>query len=455
VAWDLPMHCDVGVPSYRGAFGADQAARLLWRAGFGPKPGQAAELAKLGLRDAVQSLTRPKSHDLVGPNPNDGEGGDLAPKDAWGHDHLWWLDRMVRSEAPLVERMTLVWHDWFATSKSGVPQRLMLDQNQLLRRHALGNFEALALDITRDPAMLLWLNGTSNNRWDVNENYARELQELFCLGAGHGYTERDVRELARALTGFRNDWKDSGPTRFRYDKAMHDPRPKRIYGKRGRFGWQEGVRLVTRHRRHPEFMVTKLWGYFVPTKPSPATVKALARLYVAKGREVRPLLEAILAHPDLYDGGKRMVKPPVVQAAGMLRAVGRGIDTTAWAWLCDSAGQYLFLPPNVSGWDDTRWLDTATFRARWQMAQYICEPAHLDPEGAAGKVPADPAGLVNAAIGFWGSPWISGTVRSGLEQYAADALAAASERWEKTVFPVLTLNALRMLVATSPDYLTS
>ena len=202
----------MGIPSYRGAFGEEQAARLLWRAGFGPKPGQAAELAKLGLHDAVRSLTRPKSRALTGPNPTDGDGGGLAPKDAWGHDHLWWLDKMVRSEAPLVERMTLIWHDWFATSKSGVPQKLMIDQNQLLRRHALGNFEALALDITRDPAMLLWLNGTSNNQWDVNENYARELQELFCLGAGRGYTERDVRQLARALTGFRNDWTDTpGP----------------------------------------------------------------------------------------------------------------------------------------------------------------------------------------------------------------------------------------------------
>src|SRR6478752_1191385 len=168
------------------------------------------------------------------------------------------------AQATLVERMTLVWHDWFATSKSGVPQKLMLRQNALLRRYALGNFEQLAVEITRDPAMLLWLNGTSNNRWDPNENYARELQELFCLGAGRGYAERDVRALAKALTGFRNDWNDSGPTRFRYDKKSHDPGYKRIYGKRGRYGWQEGVRLVTRHRRHPEFMVTKLWGYFIP-----------------------------------------------------------------------------------------------------------------------------------------------------------------------------------------------
>jgi uncharacterized protein (DUF1800 family) len=328
---------------------------------------------------------------------------------------------------------------------------LMLRQNALLRRHALGNFEKLALDVTKDPAMLLWLNGTSNNVWAPNENYARELQELFCLGAGRGYSEADVRQLARALTGFANDWTDAGPTRFRYERKLHDAKPKRVYGKRGKFTWQEGVKLVTRHRRHPEFMVTKLWGCFIPTKPSAATVKALSRLYVASKREVRPLLEAILVHPDLY--GARMVKPPVVQVAGMLRAVGRGVDTGDWAWLCEGAGQYLFMPPNVSGWDDSRWLDTATFRARWMMAQYICEPARLDPDKDSAS--SDPAELVRHAAAFWGSPALSGPVRAGLERYAADTLAEADEDWKRNVFPVLAENALRMLVATSPDYLTS
>ena len=164
------------------------------------------------------------------------------------------------------------------------------------------------------------------------------------------------------------------------------------------------MRLVTRHRRHPEFMVTKLWGYFIPTKPSPSTVKALvAAVRGAAAARCARCWRRSSRTPTSTTPGKRMVKPPVVQAAGMLRAVGRGIDTAAWAWLCESAGQYLFMPPNVSGWDDTRWLDTATFRARWQMAQYICDPARLDPDKVA-DVPADPAELVRRAVAFWGSP---------------------------------------------------
>ena len=149
----------MSVPAYRGRFGAKQAERLLWRAGFGPAPGQAAKLARKGLRGAVHSLTRPHGKPrLSGPEPHDDDGLPLAPDDAWGHDLLWWLDRMVRSDQPLVERMTLIWHDWFATADVG-QQSLNLDQNQLFRKHALGSFEDLLLDVTTDPAMLVWLSG--------------------------------------------------------------------------------------------------------------------------------------------------------------------------------------------------------------------------------------------------------------------------------------------------------
>jgi hypothetical protein len=178
-------------------------------------------------------------------------------------------------------------------------------------------------------------------------------------------------------------------------------------------------------------------------------------MYVGSGRQVRPIVEAILRHPHLYDPSRRMVKPPVVQAAGMLRAVGRGIDTIAWSWLCASAGQELFVPPNVSGWDDTRWLDTASFRARWNMAATICDPVRLDADKLSGQVPADAAELLRRAEAFWGGPPLSGTVRGALQDYATRALATADQRWKRETYPVLIENALRMLIPTSPDYLTS
>src|SRR5581483_7702857 len=136
------------LPVYEGPFGAAQAERLLWRAGFGPRAGEAEALAAKGLDAAVAELVSPGPERLVGPEPTDGHGHRLAPFDAWGHDHCWWLDRMVRTSRPLVERMTLVWHDWFATSNDGVgSQRLMLAQNNLFRANALGDFEQLVVSV--------------------------------------------------------------------------------------------------------------------------------------------------------------------------------------------------------------------------------------------------------------------------------------------------------------------
>ena len=255
-----------GVAVYRGPFGAAQAERLLWRAGFGPRKGEAEALAKLGLDGAVHALTHPGAEKLVGRAPRDDKGRPLAPYDAWGQDHVWWLDRMVRTSRPLVERMALVWHDWFATSNAGVDsQRLMLRQNQLFRDHGLGGFDDLLERVTADPAMLLWLNGSENSKRSPNENYAREMMELFTLGAGRGYGERDVRQQARALTGFRNDWnRNTGPVHFRYDASYHDGGLKTIFGHRGRFAWRDSVRLCVTHRDHPSFLVGKLWSYSSP-----------------------------------------------------------------------------------------------------------------------------------------------------------------------------------------------
>jgi hypothetical protein len=153
------------LPVYSGSFRAEQAERLLWRAGFGPKPGQAAELARHGVRAAVLSLTRPLQRSLDGPAPRLENGQPIAPYDAWGNDVLWWLDRMVRTRAPLIERMTLIWHDWFATSNDQVnSQRLMIEQNRTQRALCLASFPRMLTAMTIDPAMLLFLSGAESSK---------------------------------------------------------------------------------------------------------------------------------------------------------------------------------------------------------------------------------------------------------------------------------------------------
>lgn len=440
---------------YGGAFTAREAERLLWRAGFGPNPGQAAALAAVGLQRAVYSLTRPAGAAvLTGAAPVDDDDLPIAPYDAWGHDHLWWLDRMVRTSQPFIERMTLIWHDWFATSNDGVNDvRLMLDQNQLFRTRGLADFPTLLLDVTADPAMLLWLNNAENRKNDNNENYARELQELFTLGADRGaYSEDDVRELARALTGFDYDWVEgTGATNFRYVPNRHDDTPKTIYGASGNYSWQDAVLLTVHHPLHPSFFARKLWSYFVPTAPTAATLSYLEAVYKSGGYQIRPVVEAILVHPDLYRGAA-MVKPPAVYAAGMLRATARTITTEAWTWRCSQAGQQLFHPPNVSGWDDERWLDTSTLLARWGLAYQVLHEHTYDPEADTYQIDETPAQALEHALAAWGYPTLTADTRAVLSQFAAASMPNPIHPWQEQPCRAMRQNALRHLIVTAPDY---
>jgi uncharacterized protein (DUF1800 family) len=444
------------LPVYNGKFGRAQAERLLWRAGFGPRPGEADQLAKRGLRSAVLSLTRPRTQALEGPPPVLQNGQPIAPYDVWGNDVLWWLDRMVRSRAPLIERMTLTWHDWFATSNAGVnSQRLMINQNETQRSLCLSSFPRMFTAMTTDPAMLLWLSLAGSTKTAPNENYAREMQELFTLGVGNGYTEDDVREHSRALTGWTYTWNpDTGqPQDFRFDPTLHDDGIKVIYGHKGNFGWRDSLRLVLHNPDHARYFVTKLWSYFSPEPLSRSDTRIAARMYLSSGKKIRPLVEAMLMHP-LVVRGPRMVKPPIVQIAGMLRGINRFIDTDVWAWESSLVGQMPFYPPNVAGWDATRWLNTATWLARFNLTSSMIDKSReLDPGTA--KVPAHPHKLTSEAIDFWGKPTVSTLTVKALRSYAQSAAVdAATATWERQQFPVLTLNALRALVAASPDYHT-
>ncbi len=439
---------------YDGPFSEELATRLLWRAGFGPRPGDAERFAKLGLEAAVASLTRPEHPArLIGAEPHGDKGVPIDPFNIWGDDHIWWLDRMVRSDQQLIERMTLIWHSWFATSEQSSNARMMINQNWMMRRHALGNFHKLLLDVTVDPAMLLWLNGSANVKSSPNENYAREMLELFTLGADRGYDQHDVHENARALTGWTNDWSDRGAVNFRFDPTLHDDGIKGIFGHRGRFNWRDSVRLAVTHPDHPSFMVGKLWGYFVGAELPDETSRVLQRAYVRGGYEIRPVVEAILRHPLLYEG-PRLVIPPVVWTAGLLRASRQTITTGGWAWIAGITGQMLFQPPNVSGWNYTQWLDTS----RWAGRLSAVDMALPKPLG--GK--AYPYGLTeNAseayqhAVEFWGGRPLSELARQHLLELGRRIERGHTGGSNQVTSLQLRQNAFRTLVPLSPDWMTA
>jgi hypothetical protein len=454
-----PKGIESPIAVYGGGFGRAQAERLLWRAGFGPSPGWPEAFAALGLEGAVNALVYPVgAEQFLGTPATDNDGNPLQPEDLWGHDHCFWLDRMVRTNQPLVQRMALIWHDWFATSDNGVGSaKMMLEQYELFRAYGRGSFEDLLRRVTINPAMLTWLNGIDNRKNAINENYAREVMELFTLGADRGaYSEQDVRQLARAFSGWRADWVDDvGLTNFRYDPSRWDNGQKTVFGKSGAFNWEDAYKLCITHPLHPSFFVTKLWSYFIPVPPSDAERQALEQYYVQGGYDVARVVRAILLHPQFHQG-PRMIKPPVVFNAGMLRALRRPIDRTDWVWLSEGAGQRLFWPPDVSGWDDNRWLDTSTTRGRWDMVRYAVDHDYVDWGDMSSYGTTETAtDALTHALTTWSNPELTDETRASLQTFSTTCMPTPSGNYQQNAYRAMRLNALLQLIATSPDSQTS
>jgi uncharacterized protein (DUF1800 family) len=394
--------------------------RVFWRAGFGATPQEVELFTRAGRARTLEWLVDGDGGpELAGPEPHNG-GQPLDPVNEWGHDVVWWIDRMVRTRRPLVEKMTLFWHDHFAVSDQDTP--LMLRQNRMLRRRCLGDFRSLLRAVTVDHAMQLFLSLADSSKEAPNENFARELMELFTLG--RGYTERDIREAARALTGFRARW-DDGFQGIYYSRASHDPGTKRIFRRRGRFDWRDVLRLVVQHREHPPFIVGKLWGFFVTGPLDRRTRNRLVRVYLRSRYRLKPVVAAILDHPALYADLDRpdMVKAPAVFVAGLLRQAGTTVTHYDWSWITDGMGQRLFRPPSVAGWDwGPAWLSTNTMRMRFQAVTYLMrrevDPLWV-PDGST-PVSLSPAEALARAHAAVGRPWATPETLAALEALAGD-----------------------------------
>lgn len=376
--------------------------RLLDRFGFGADVRSLATAQAAGLSATVDRLLRPSGGDagatatpapdlpgLLRPKAKGGEKPDQPDKRAWRQDRqqqqqrltLWWLDRMVRVEDQTVERLTWFWHGHFATSNQKVKDaRLMLAQNETLRRFALGSFTQLAQAMIVDPAMLVWLDGNDNTAQAPNENLSRESMELFMLGHGH-YQEADVRDAARALTG----WKVNKPEATAVFRGQrHDAKDKTILGTTQNFDARSFVGRVVAQPESAAFVASRLWFRLVSTTPPSAA--ALARLIAAYGtsRNVGALLRAITREPAFVDAGTSLVKQPVEWTVGLMRALAvrpTALEPQQQKKLLTTLrglGQVPFLPPSVGGWPaGGAWLTTAAALSRVEAARVITAQADL------------------------------------------------------------------------------
>lgn len=280
---------------------------------------------------------------------------------------LWWLREMVTTASPQTERLTLFWHDHFAVKFSDVENSHWLArQNAHLRRHAAGNFWDLAAGMLKDPMLLAFLTNTENTRDKPNENLAREFFELFTLGEGRGYTEADVKEAARALTG--HGITALGEPGFALFPEEHDAGSKTVFGKTGPFKAEDLLALVFDHPEFGPYIVEKLWLEFVSDQPDPEEIKRLAAVWRSRDFALKPLYRALLLSDAFWDPANRgrLIKSPVELYVGTVRSLGLTVAQPEEAlWALEDLGQLLFEPPNVAGWPGgTAWITDASAVAR-------------------------------------------------------------------------------------------
>ncbi len=473
-------------PLAREAWDYAKARHLLWRAGFGGTPEEVSKLHALGLHEAVRQLVyfsaveAPES--LFEAWPRETTIPHLPYESKFTNDEqlkietarqqvegrqvgqfrAWWLRRMVESPRPLQEKLVLFWHGHFACQYSILDQQsyLMYRQNQLFRQHAAGHFDALLRGLVHDTTMIRYLNNDANTKGKPNENLAREIMELFSMGIGN-YTEEDIREASRALTGYTCD-RSSGE--FRFIKANHDEGVKSIWGRSGNFSGDDLVDLILQQPATARFIARKLFAAFAHDAPDEATVDRLASVLRESRHNIAVMLENLFLSETFYDARSMgtQIKSPVQLVVGTLRAL--GAKDAPYRSLADGVrnmGQDLLEPPNVKGWEGGRtWIDANRIFHRYNAVADLVETSarpnntrgvDMIGEVLAGRSFKDAAELVDhLAKAFLLVP-LSPAKRQALLDYACK-LPPCGEWAAKKAQVNPKLAALLVMITSSPEY---
>jgi uncharacterized protein (DUF1800 family) len=348
------------------------------RGGFGAKPSEIKELVELGPAKTIDRILGKSNTQALEAFEQESSQIVSAIRSGGSIDSLaaWWLHRMIHTPSPLVEKITLFWHGHFATGADKVNDiELMVQQNKLLREHALGDFRKMVHEVSKDPAMLLYLDSASNRKTHPNENYARELMELFCLGEGN-YTEQDVQQLARCFTGWEIRRKS-----FRFNPYQHDSGLKTLLDRQGIESGEEAIDAVLAHRSMPTFIAGKLVRFFVCDEPNPTAefLEPLAEVFRKSDFTIEPLVRTILSSKLMlsdWSVGKK-VRSPIDFMVESIRSLQVTTNLDRLAKGLDGIGQALFNPPNVKGWDGGRaWINSSTLIGRSNLiVDLLREPA--------------------------------------------------------------------------------
>ncbi len=390
-----------------------KAQHLLNRAGFGGTPSNILALRNMGPEDAVDYLIDYRDVETEAVPMGDFNSNIMKPRTGnerqrfqqarrqgnetvleefrqqrqqqqrldrrqMANIQTWWLERMIETPRPFQEKMTLFWHGHFASAYRPIEDSYhLLLQNQLFRNNAVGNFkDDLVHGIIRDPAMIKYLNNNQNNKNSPNENLARELMELFTLGEGRGYSEQDIKQGARTLTGY--TYQDD---QFQYLAQNHDDGLKSIFGKSGRWDGHDFVELIFTRQSSSQFICEKLYRFFVNDSPNGFTreqqsvIGKMASKLKSSKWELKPVLRQLFLSEHFYDEGNvgAVIKSPVqlvIQAIRSLRTPTRNLPKLNQA--CEMMGQSIFNPPSVKGWEGGRkWINTSTLFIRQNILLYL------------------------------------------------------------------------------------